>query len=240
MQTVAEPPTMHTHAKRREYEQPRAEEPTFVHARPAEERRRRRSGYYASPELPPPSVNAPVGAWTVIETVARSWYWIFLAGILGMLGGYFFGQTFFQTGYIAFAELMRLDPGASMEHYKPRVLTEDGFSKLLKSPELISQVSNAAKPPLNPDELAKRVKVTSDGESEIFTLSVMAASPERAVELVNLYAEEARKFTAELQKNEVREHNESLKGQLAGMDADLQEINTQMREAIPRLGPTPA
>lgn len=231
---------MQTHGKRREYEEPRREGPTFVHARPAEERRRRRSGYYGPSEPPSPSVNAPVGAWTVIETVARSWYWIFLAGILGMLGGYFFGQTFFQTGFIAFAELMRLDPGASMEHYKPRVLTEDGFSKLLKSPELISQVSQAAKPPLNPDDLAKRVKVTSDGESEIFTLSVMAASPERAVELVNLYAEEARKHTAELQKREVGEHNESLKGQLAGMDSDLQEINTQMREAAPRLGTTPS
>lgn len=240
METLVDTPEEPMRAKYREHEES-GEGPTFVHARPAEERWRRRTRYQPAPEAPPPpSVNAPVGAWTVIETVARSWYWIFLAGILGLLAGYFFGQKFFQTGFVAWVELMRLDPASSMEHYKPRALTEDGFSKLLKSPELVQHVAQAAKPPLNPDQLAKRTIVTSDGESEIFTLSVMADSPERAVELANLYAEEARKFTAQLQKREVDEHNDILKAQLAQMDADLQNINTQMRDATPRVGPTPA
>src|SRR5262245_18796316 len=121
METVTELPNMSAHANRREYEESGEDEPTFVHARPVDERRRRRSHYRRSdPSTSAPSVNAPVGAWTVIETVVRSWYWIFLAGILGMLGGYFFGQNYFQTGFLASVELMRLDPGSSMEHYKPR------------------------------------------------------------------------------------------------------------------------
>src|SRR5204863_7733211 len=108
--------------KYREYAE---EEPSFVHARPAGERRRSRRTHREPIEPPPQqpsSANAPVGAWTVIETVARWWYWLLLAGIAGMLVGYFFGKQFFETGYIASVEIMRLDPTSSMEFYKPRPL----------------------------------------------------------------------------------------------------------------------
>ena len=229
---------MPTHAQRQdEYQR---EDTTYVHARPSEERSRRRRSYRApiDPAPPPPSVNAPVGAWTVIETVARWWYWIVLAGIVGLLGGYFFGQRFFQTGFVASVELMRLDPGASMEHYTPRSLTDDGFANVLKTPELVQQVAKMANPPLNPDDLARRIQVVSSGESEVFTLALMAASPERAVELANLYAEEARKFTGELQQREVDEAIEILKSQLAQMDDDLQNINSQMRSAATAPAPS--
>src|SRR5437773_5474147 len=191
METVVEPPVMPPHAQQEEeYQQ---EEPTFVHARPTQGGRRARRGYRARFEPPPegPSVNAPVGAWTVIETVARWWYWIFIAALAGMLAGYFFGRKFFETGYIATAEIMRLDPGVTMEFYKPRALTEDGFAKVLKTPEHVQQVAKMAKPPLNPDDLANRVTILNSGESEVFTLNVIAQSPERAVDLANLYAEEA-------------------------------------------------
>src|SRR5690349_21187616 len=107
METVAEPPDMPPHAQREEEFQ--QEEPTFVHARPTRESRRERRSYRNRFEaLPPepPSVNAPVGAWTVIETVARWWLLIFLAAIAGMLAGYFFGKQYFQTGYVATVEIM--------------------------------------------------------------------------------------------------------------------------------------
>jgi protein involved in polysaccharide export with SLBB domain/capsular polysaccharide biosynthesis protein len=231
---------MQTHAKYQEFDQ---EDPTFVHARPADERRYGRRRYRGRIEPPPPhqqpSINAPVGAWTFIETVARWWYWLFLVAILGMLAGYFLGQQIFQTGFIAYAELMQSEAKSSLEHYQPRQLTEDGFSKLLKSPEVIARVSTLAKPPLDPDDLAKRVNVTSDGESEIYTLSVIAATPDRAIELANLYAEEARKFTAKQQRDEVGEYIELMKQQLLQMDGDLEQINKQMRDA-PRTAGTPA
>src|SRR3954469_20575677 len=167
METVVEPPVMPPHAQQEEeYQQ---EDPTFVHARPTQERRRPRRGYRSRHEPPPePSVNAPVGAWTVIETVARWWYWIFIAGLAGMLAGYFLGRKVFETGYIATVEIMRLDPGATMEFYKPRALSEDGFAKVLKTPELVQHVAKIAKPPLNPDDLANRVTVLNSGESEVF------------------------------------------------------------------------
>lgn len=240
METVVEPPEMPGQTKYREYAE---EEPTFVHARPAGERRRFRRFYrepVEPPQPPPSSVNAPVGAWTIIETVARWWFWLLLAGIIGMLAGYFGGNKFFETGYIASVELMRIDPSSSMEFYKPRPLTEDGFANVLKAPDLVQQVAKLAKPPLNPDTLAKRVKVVSSGESEVFTLTVMAENPQRAVDLANLYAEEGKKFTAELQKREVSEAIEMSKAQLAQMEADLDGVNKQMREAAPRIGPAPA
>src|SRR5436190_13076057 len=105
METVIDPPVMPGQAKYREYAE---EEPSFVHARPAGERRRSRRSHREPIEPPPQqpsSANAPVGAWTVIETVARWWYWLLLAGIAGMLMGYFFGKQFFETGYIASVEI---------------------------------------------------------------------------------------------------------------------------------------
>ena len=239
METVAEPPEMPGQAKYQEYAE---EDATFVHARPAGERRRfrRYREPIEPPPQPPPSVNAPVGAWTVIETIARWWYWLMLAAIAGMLAGYFFGKKFFETGYIASVEIMRLDPSSSMEFYKPRPLTEEGFANVLKAPDLVQQVAKAANPSIKPDDLAKHVRVVSSGESEVFTLTMMAATPERAVDLANLYAEEAKKFTAELQKREVSEAIEMVKAQLAQMEADLDQINKQMREAGPRVGPAPA
>src|SRR5689334_3414147 len=135
METVVEPPPeMRGETKYREHTE---EEPTFVHARPAGGWRRNRRSYRdrepGDTPPPPPSVNAPVGAWTVIETVARWWFWLIIMAILGAAAGWFAGQKFFQTGFVASVEIMRLDPGASMEHYKPRSLTEEGFGNVLKT-----------------------------------------------------------------------------------------------------------
>src|SRR6185436_8057784 len=133
----------------------------------------------------------------------------------------------------------RLDPGVTMEFYKPRALTEDGFAKILKTPELVEQVATVAKPPMKPDDLARRVIVLNSGESEVFTLNLTAQTPQRAVELANLYAEEAKKFTAELQKREVADLVDGLKSQVAQMDGDLDAVTKQIRGAA-RTIPAPA
>src|SRR5690242_4210805 len=124
---------MPPNAKYRETYAEDDDDPTFIHTREAERPRYTRRRVAPSPP-PRPSIDAPVGAWTVAEILLRFWYWIVLAGFLGMLGGYFGGTYLFKSGYVASAELIRRTfAGDQNASYKPHDFTEDGFKKLIKS-----------------------------------------------------------------------------------------------------------
>ncbi len=211
-------------------------DPTFINAREVERPRyaRRRPG-----PPPGPSINAPVGAWTIIEILLRLWYWIILAAFLGLVGGYFAGTHFFKGGYVASVEMMRHTYNNQDVAYQPRDFSEDGFTKLIKSREILDRVSPLTKPHLTPAQLASAISLRMVGESEMFTLSATATIPENAWRLANLYASNAVLYTQELQREEANEFANNLKEQLASMDGEAETLNRQLREfQVPR-GPTP-
>jgi protein involved in polysaccharide export with SLBB domain/capsular polysaccharide biosynthesis protein len=232
---------MPPNAKHREtYAEDEEEDPTFIHTRETERPRYTRRRPASPSALPPPSVNAPVGAWTVAEILLRFWYWIVLAAFLGMLGGYFGGTYLFKSGYVASAELIRRTFGHDQNAaYKPRDFTEDGFKKLLKSKEVLERVSPLTKPRLSADQLNSVITVTMTGDSEVFTIDALAPIPENAWRLANLYATNAVKYTQQLQAQEAGEFLRAVTNQLAAIEQDRQKLAGQLRDLQTPRGPAP-
>lgn len=230
---------MPPNAKYREmYAEDEEEDPTFIHTREAERPRYTRRRAASAP--PPPSVNAPVGAWTVAEILLRFWYWIVLAGFLGVLGGYFGGTYLFKSGYVASVELIRRTFGHDQNAaYKPHDFTEDGFKKLLKSKEVLERVSPLTKPRLSADQLNSSVTITLTGDSEVFTIDAVAPIPENAWRLANLYATNAVKYTQQLQSQEAGEFLRAVTNQLAAIEQDRQRLAGQLHELQAPRGPAP-
>ena len=235
MQTVNDfrmPP----HTKYRDFPDEEVD-PTFVRTREVERARYARRPMYGAP---PPSVNAPVGAWTALEVVLRLWYWILLTGFLGTVGGYFAGTHFFKSGYVASVEMMRHTFNDQNAAYQPRDFSEDGFVKLMKSREILERVSPLTQPRLLPKQLSTAIDVKMNGESEMFTISAIASISENAFRLANLYASNAVVYAQELQRQEANELVEVLKQQLAFMDEEAQTLNRQLRDIQTPRGPTPS
>ena len=198
-----------------------------------------RSHYHDSDAAPafesPPEPTPPaVDIWMAIELFLRRWYWFFLAGPLLAVGGYFAGQTLFEPAYTATATLLRVDTENATEYYHPKQLSADTFGALMQSPELLQRIAKQAQPRLSPDQLKALVRVEPESESDIVTISADGDSPQIAAALANLYAEQAVRYSQELQAKEAGEINNVLKQSVSQMDNDLAKLNQQLR-SVPRL-----
>ncbi len=198
-------------------------------------------GHFAHPEAPHMNANRPAGTelppaappsfdlWTFIELIVRRWYWMLLGGCLLALGGYFAGQYFFQPGYLATAELLRFETANTTEYYKPRQFAQDTFASVIRSPELLQQVSRIAQPPLSVDDLDGALTITPSQNSDMLSITMAAPHPQMAVDLANLYAREAVRYSQELQRKEASGVDNILKEQLSQMDLDIQDLSGQLR-----------
>ncbi len=166
------------------------------------------------------------------EAVLRRWYWLLLAGLFVGASVYVVTHHFWRDSYTASVQLMRFENLNSTEFYKPRQLTDHTFASLLKAPELIQRISEKAQPRTTPYGLSARVTVSPGKESDIVTIMVDGKNLQETVQLANLYANEAEKYTREIQQKEASEANEKLKAQLSLTDAEL-ATNAQALNSLP-------
>lgn len=171
-----------------------------------------------------------IDVWTVLDLIAHRWHWLVIGAILGGAGFAMLGIYLLQPKFTATAQLIRYDtPGAS-EAVKGPPLTPETFSALILSPELLRAVGEKAVPPLAPDRLFKQIKVDPQPDSDVIKLHVAAGSIGEAVQLANLYAQEAVEFTTQLQARQAKEVAEAyLKKQLDEMDKDIATLQEQFR-----------
>jgi protein involved in polysaccharide export with SLBB domain/capsular polysaccharide biosynthesis protein len=163
------------------------------------------------------------------EALIKRWYLILISALLlGGLGAYY-GITMWKPKYTATAELMRFEPPGSTDLYKPRVLNERAFADMLQAPDLLERVAGKSKNPSEARQLFRSLIVAPSHDSEKVGLSITALAPEPAVELVNLYAQEAAKYTQEVQAREAAEASAGWKQQLAQMDAEINTINSNLQ-----------
>lgn len=163
------------------------------------------------------------------RAVLKQWYWIVLSALLlGVVGAYL-AVRHWKPSYTATAELMRFETPNNTELYKPRQLAERTFADMIQSPELLERVANKTKNPAAAHQLLRNLVITPARESDKVAVSITAADPNQAVQMVNLYAAEAAKYTREMQSREAVEALGTLKEQLAQMDKDINELNTKIQ-----------
>lgn len=168
--------------------------------------------------------------WTAAEILARRWHWLIVCGILA--GGVFFtlGWFYVQPKFTAVAELLRYETPGTSDFFKTTQLSSQTFGDLLGAPELMRRVGATAQPPIQPDDLAKRVKIEPEDESDIVKIYVSASTVPEAMKLADSYAYEATNYTSELQARQATEvANTYLKQQVKEMDQDIATLADQFR-----------
>lgn len=177
-----------------------------------------------------------IDAWCIAEIVLERWPWLVISAIVLAALGLAAGMLGWTKTCTATAQLMRFEPIATGDYFKPTSLSQDTFTSLLKSPELLQEVSTNVHPNVSTDMLAKIVIVSADPDSDIVKVSVKGISAQWTVDVANLYANTAVEFTKELQKREAEEVNRNLLQQrLLEMDKDVGALEKQFR-ALPQSG----
>jgi protein involved in polysaccharide export with SLBB domain/capsular polysaccharide biosynthesis protein len=168
--------------------------------------------------------------WTVAEILARRWHWPIVCGIFAAGALFTLGWYYVQPKFTAVSELLRYETPGTSDFLKTTPLSSQTFAELLTAPELLRRVGASVQPPLLPDDLAKRVKVDPEDESDVVKISLSASTPDEAVQLANLYAHEATNYTSQLQATQAAQVADVyLKQQVQQMDQDIGALTAQFR-----------
>jgi len=172
-----------------------------------------------------------IDPWPIAEAVVKRWYLLVLGGIAFGILAVLAGGVLWKTAYTATAQLIRNDSPALAEVWRDRETPMQTFADLLRTPELLQRVGAAADPIMTVEDLASTVVITPERNKESLNIAVTAASPELAVDLANLYAREAVRFTKELQSKDAATLNEHLKSQLTTIDGQIHQLEEQVRQS---------
>jgi protein involved in polysaccharide export with SLBB domain/capsular polysaccharide biosynthesis protein len=165
-----------------------------------------------------------------VEMLMQRWRLLLLAGGVAAAVAALAGMFLWRKSCTAVAQLIRHEPIGVNEFFKGPLLTPDTFAGILKSPELLQRVATNARPPVSAELLAKAVFIKPEVDSDLVRVAVKGKDPQTVVNLANLYAEEAVRFTRELQKREVTELSKTyLQQQLGSMDEDLTTLQNQFK-----------
>jgi protein involved in polysaccharide export with SLBB domain/capsular polysaccharide biosynthesis protein len=168
--------------------------------------------------------------WTAAEILAHRWHWPIVCGILA--AGAFFTLAWFklQPKFTAVTELMRYETPGTSEFLKTSPLTSQTFAQLLTAPDLVQRVAASTQPPMSANELAKRIKVDPQEESDVIKVYLSASTPQEAVKIANIYGAEATNYTSQLQAKQAAQVADTyLKEQVEQMDKEITELTEQFR-----------
>jgi protein involved in polysaccharide export with SLBB domain/capsular polysaccharide biosynthesis protein len=168
--------------------------------------------------------------WTAAEILAHRWHWPIVSAIFAAGAFFTLGWFYVQPRFTAAAELLRYETPGTDDFLKTTPLTSQTFAELLTAPELMRRVGTQVQPPLAPDELAKRVKIDAQDDSDIVKVNLSASTPQEAVQLANLYGCEVTNYTSQLQARQAAQVAETyLNEQVHQMDQDITELTAQFR-----------
>lgn len=163
--------------------------------------------------------------WTVAEILARRWHWPVVAGILAAGAFFMFAWSYVKPRFSATAELLRYETPGTSDFLKTSPLTPQTFAELITAPDLLRRAGEKMQPPISADELAKRLIVDPQVDSDFVKVSLSASTEQEAISIVNTYAEETTNYTTELQARQAAEVADTyLKQEVQGMDKDIEDL----------------
>ena len=159
----------------------------------------------------------------LLETVARRWHWLLAGGATLAFLGFVAGLIFWKTSYTAPAQLIRYDSPNAEQVFGARQAAPETLPSILHSPELLQRVGAEANPPVSAEVLINNLRVMPEHDSDIIVVTLAGPDPKATVNLVNLYAGEAVRFTQEMQAR--------------AADEIIQFATQQLEQIEPRLIP---
>lgn len=175
---------------------------------------------------------APIEA-TLAQAVLGRWRWLLAGGAVLALAAFAFALRATDSSGRAWVQLVRNDLPVTGEAFKPRRLSPLTLADMLRHPAQLQRVAAQLHPPLTAEELAHSVKVRTERDGDVLTVTVAGASPEAALELANTFAGTAVEFTRELQAKDVADEEGRLNQHLERIEADLVTLNQELRALPP-------
>ena len=178
---------------------------------------------------PAPVVRAHRSQWLQLAAAAaRHWPWILIATVLGVAVGAGIGRKLWSTTYTATAQLVRYDT-PDPELFQPRPVNPATLVGMVNSAEVRARTGARLTPAISGDEVARRVRVLPVMTTELVNVQVTAPDPASATTVANVYAEEAVKFTQEMQARDARDAASYLKHSLENTDRELESANKRFQ-----------
>lgn len=167
--------------------------------------------------------------WLQLAAAAgRHWSWILIATVLGVAIGTGVGRKLWSTSYTATAQLVRYDT-PDPELFQPRPINPATLVGMVNSPEVRARVGARLTPAISGDEVARRVRIMPVATTELVNVQVTAPDSTTAATEANIYAEEAVKFTQEMQARDAREAASYLQHSLDNIDRQLEAVNKRFQ-----------
>ncbi len=172
-----------------------------------------------------------------IAAVVKNWKWLPVAGLVLLLPALAFGLLKFKTGYGVTVQLIRREVSTTIrasqlgDAFKPRQVTVATIASVMRSPKLLDRVGGLARPPMTGAELLGRLAVKPERDTDLITITLKGlGSAQATADLVNLYADEVVKLTAQMQADEAGELHKFLSDQIKQTDVDLDAVNKEVTE----------
>jgi protein involved in polysaccharide export with SLBB domain/capsular polysaccharide biosynthesis protein len=171
----------------------------------------------------------------LIDAVTRRWYVWVLTGLI--FGGAALSWCYVKTKTMATMQLIRRDAPLDLrandtgDSYKPQQLSDATLASVIRSPDIYRQVSEQSH--ISARTLTRNLFATPQQDSQIVDLFYTGHdTPQRAVELLNMYGDEIVRFTRDMQIHDGTETATFLADKLNMVQTNLDDVEKQMM-AIP-------
>jgi protein involved in polysaccharide export with SLBB domain/capsular polysaccharide biosynthesis protein len=170
---------------------------------------------------------------------ARShWRWLIAAAAVGAFLGVAIGTRVWSTSYTATAQIVRYDT-PDPQLFQPRPINPATLVGMVNSAEVRTRVGARFSPVRSADEVGAIARVAPVPNTDLVNIAVTADSRDAAVQSANLYAQEAVKFTQEMQTRDARDSASFLRHQLGELEKENVALDAKFK-AIAASGTAPA
>jgi len=167
-----------------------------------------------------------------IEVLIRRWYVIFFGGAIMLASGVLIGLTLWPGSYTGTAQLMRNDPSALSELFRPQELATATLLAMVQSPDVLQKTGARMEPRLTGNEVAKHLTIEPERGTDITNVTAVAADRKTATALANAFSEQAVLHTREIQRQEATTASDYVAQQLAETENDLLVLRRSMPAAV--------
>jgi protein involved in polysaccharide export with SLBB domain/capsular polysaccharide biosynthesis protein len=174
---------------------------------------------------------------TLIQALFRRWYVVVLASAIMLALGVLIGLSTWSGSFTSTAQLIRNDPSSISELFHPQPLETATLVSMIQSPEVLQKTGARLRPSLTGPQVGARLEVNAERSTDITTVTASAADARTATALVNIFCEEAVRYTQEIQRQEAITAGSYVKRQLEEAEADLASLRKSMPAAVSALVP---
>ncbi len=187
---------------------------------------------WQTPGRPAAAPAFSIDATSVLEPVLRRWRSLLFGGGVAMAAGLALGLGVWHRSYTCTAQLVRYDPPVASDAFHPQALATPTLVSMLQAPDLLQHIGREFQPVLSAKQLAGRLQLTAERNTDIVSVAVSGDEPKSVAALANLYCREAVKFTQETQRAEAVEADAYVTRQLQDTEADLAAARLQVPVSV--------